>query len=132
MNYNQLKAGDIYYRECLPYDRIYRIIRRTEKTVFYKQCDINGNYLNGFNEEKAHINNTHCLGVPINDNHRNKVAIQKANDDRVLQAKELCRLITNNSNLKISEARLCDLSIIINKIVYTDNRQENEANEHAI
>jgi hypothetical protein len=126
MNYNQLKEGDIYYRECLPYDRIYRIVRRTEKTVFYRQCNINGDYLMGFNEERAHINDAHRLGVPINDSHRNKVAIQKANDDRVLQAKELCRLITNNSNLKISEARLCELRIIINKIVYTDNRQKNE------
>jgi hypothetical protein len=56
----------------------------------------------------------------------------ETNNDRVLQAKELCRLITANSNLKISEARLCELRIIINKIVYTDNRQKNETDKHAI
>jgi len=56
----------------------------------------------------------------------------ETNDERVLQAQELCRLITDNSNLKISEDRLCDLSIIINKIVYTDNRQKNETDKHAI
>ena len=50
----------------------------------------------------------------------------ETNDERVLQAQELCRLITANSNLKISEALLCELSLIINKIVYTNNRNKNE------